>query len=281
MPGNFLHDILAVDLDGDGVREIVAPRGAAYLGEDHELDGLVLYRRKPGKGTVSFERIPMRGPNGPVRPVDFSLASGDLDRDGFADVVQFRSVWLNPGGKIQDPWEGFLWTEHFAPSSLAVEDMDGDGRLDIVFTEGHSHRVGRSRVGIWFNEGVSRKRARGTVEVLRTVDQDPENLAVADLDGNGIPDIVTGAMNWRRAPGDLHHPSWNDTDGTVVIFAGRPGGRRPEWVSFTLRKETAAFHHLSLADLNGDGRLDILGENAGVASPPAKVTPSVQVLLRR
>ena len=35
------------------------------------------------------------------------------------------------------------------------------------------------------------------------------------------------------------------------------------------------------ADANGDGKLDILGENAGAAPPPAPVTPSVQVLLRR
>lgn len=282
-PGNFLHDILCADLDGDGILEIVALRGAAYLEEDHAFDGVVIYRRKVAGGgePAAFERIPLQGAGGAVKPEDFSLAAGDLDRDGFADLVQFQNVWLNPQGRLKKAWAGVRWTDRIHPSSLVVADMDKDGRPDVVFAEGHSHRKGASRVGVWFNEEVSRRGIRGTVRILGTVAQDPENLAVADLDGNGVPDVVTGAMNWRRPPADPRHPGWNDADGTVVIFAGRPAGGRPAWVECVIREAVPAFHHLALADLDGDGALDILGENAGVKPPPEPVTPSVQVLLRR
>lgn len=250
-PGNFLHDLLAVDLDNDGKEEIVAPRGAAYQGRDEAYDGLIVYEG----GT--WDRVPLRSEEGNVKPSDFGLASGDIDGDGFTDLVQFQTVWLNPGA-IRKPWKARVWTEHHHPSNLCVRDMNGDGRQDIVFTEGHSHRAGNSRVGVWWNGDAPR------IEVLGRVARDPENLAVADLDRDGAPDVITGAMNWRPPS------SWNAMNGTLVLFSMKKRTRHE------MRAGLSALHHLSLVDMDGDGDLDLLAENPGAAPEP--VVPSVQIL---
>lgn len=274
-PANFLHDILAADLDNDGGEEIVAPRGAAYTRDNHAFDFLLIYRRKDGG---DWHRITMKGPDGIVRPQDFGLAAGDVNGDGFQDLIQFQTVWLNPSGKLEEPWSGFVFAKEFFPSNIVAEDMNKDGRLDLVFTEGHSHRVGSSRVCIWFNEGD----APGRVEVLGRAAQDPENLAVEDLDGNGVLDIVTGAMNWRNPPASPTDPSWNDRNGTLVVFAGeRKGDGQRVWISCEVRSGIAALHHLSLADMDEDGRLDVLGANPGAAPPPAPNVPTVQIFFCR
>jgi hypothetical protein len=281
IPGNFLHDILSADLDNDGGPEIVALRGAAYLKTDPAHDGLVVYRGSgEGEDAAIWQRVPLQSSDGPIKPEDFGLAAGDLDGDGYMDLIQFRSVWLNPKGDIPSVWTGIRWTQEYVPSNLIARDMDGNGKLDIVFSEGHSHREGASRVGVWFNRGKKAGRLWGETMVLGAVPEDPENLAVADLDGNGVPDVVTGPMNWRKAPGSLEHPSWNDRDAGLVIFAGkRTASEECVWIRCEVRSGIAAFHHLSLADMDGNGDLDVLGENAGVQPPPAPVAPSVQILL--
>ena len=280
-PGNFLHDLAAADLDGDGRVEIVAPRGAAYLDGNRDHDYIALYRRREvptgsepktcvGSSDAGWERILLRGPDGPARPEDFGLALGDLDGDGFTDVIQFRTCWLHPGRDVDGIWRPVPWTEDAAPSNLVCLDLDNDGDSDLAFAEGHAHRVGRSRVGWWRNDTEPGGDPEGDVLYIGKVPQDPENLACADLDGNGIPDLVTGAMNWRNPPASLDAPSWNDRDGNLVIFAGMPGpgDGDPVFARCIVRKGIAALHHLVLADFDGDGDLDVAGETAG-AKPPS------------
>jgi len=283
VPGNFLHDIVASDLDNDGVPEIIAPRGAAYIeSTDRENDWLAVYKLENQGTRAIWRRVPITGPDGFVRPVDFGLCAADIDGDGFNDIVQYRTVWLNPKGKLDEAWTGFSWTTNFSPSNIVATDMDGDKDADLVFSEGHSHRVGSSRIGIWFNRTGPGAEIRGRAKVLGTVEQDPENLGVADLDGNDVLDVVTGAMNWRKTPGSVDNPSWNDRDGTLVIFAGktdRNGGR--VWAECRVRSDLAALHHLTLVDMDGDGDLDVLGETAGARPPPEPVVPTLQIVLNK
>jgi hypothetical protein len=279
LPGNFLHDLLIVDLNKDGKEEIVAPRGAAYLDSDKTHNGIRVYMRVEEGGETIWNRVALKNEEGLIRPEDFGLAAGDFNQDGFADLVQFQTVWFNPQGALAVPWTGHTWSSDVYPSNLVAADMDQNGETDLVFSEGHSHRIGSSRVGIWFNHSGGGEPIKGTVEILEKVPMDPENLAVADLDANGVLDILTGAMNWRAPPGDVKNPSWNDQDGTLFIFAGCSlGSGDYAWYGREVRSDIAALHHLVMADLDGDGDLDVLGENAGAQPPPAVRVPSVQIL---
>ena len=156
------------DLDGDGDLDILRPssRGAGVL-----LNG--------GSWTFSAEIHPVAPDHYP----DYA-AVGDLDGDG--DLDAFLTGDSTLGVSLNDG------TSRFSPSGWSLEvaqvgeaalgDVDGDGDLDVVLT-----RL-REAALVLLNDGA------GTfVDSGQALDRWPSSLsaqvALADLDGNGGPDV--------------------------------------------------------------------------------------------
>jgi len=81
-----------------------------------------------------------------------------------------------------------------SPHAMALADIDGDGRADLVVAHGPQGLV-----------GVTRRRADGQWETQELYaapvnDGAPRSLAVADFDGDGRPDIVLGASLLLQTP---------------------------------------------------------------------------------
>ncbi len=153
----------------------------------------------------------------------------DLDSDGDIDIVV-------PDGTAGVYWfenqnNGQTWTRRLIGTSgsmythdVEAGDIDGDGDLDVV---GHplngAMYVYRNNGGTW------------TMRSLAT--SGGEGLRLVDLDQDGRMDLVTSGQ-WHRAPaGDIITAAWP----VYVYDSGRLG---------QLLK-------IGVADLNGDGRLDI------------------------
>lgn len=119
------HDIVFADMDGDGQRELVA--NAAYCAHP----GLFVY--KPGADvTAPWVKHP-------VGQGVFAegVSIGDLDGDGRLDLVHGPYVYLQP---TSDPYAGPWERTVFAPSfremcRTALVDVTGRGRLDIIVAE--------------------------------------------------------------------------------------------------------------------------------------------------
>ena len=121
-----------------------------------------------------------------------------------------------------------------APTSVAIADLNGDGRPDIVTTNS-----GGNSVSVLLGNGDGTFSAQETFAVGRS----PRAVVVADLTGDGIPDLIVANYN----------------DDTISVLIGKGDGTFLPQEVFAVG---ARPYSLAVADLNGDGRPDIIVANS-------------------
>ncbi len=176
------------ELSSDG--PIAATVVAADLDEDQDVDLAVSITGGTGirmhfnDGGGQFQ-----GPVEQEAGADTSwITAGDLDGDGDQDLAAASSsagsifLLLNEGGgnfsKLTDLPAGLR------PSAVVAADLDGDGDLDLASSDFAVERS--SSLWLFLNRG-NNEFARGE----RKVQAGPYRLATADLDGDGLAEIVT------------------------------------------------------------------------------------------
>ena len=168
-----------------------------------------------------------------------------------------------PAGATPPAWEKHPVDFGRGGAQMYALDVDGDGDADIV-TSLYGHGYGLS----WF-EQVQKD---GTIQFIdrpilpakpeETLDgvqfSQPHAVAVVDIDGDGLQDIVTGKRFWAHGPkGDpdpagtpfLYWFKLNRTDGKVT------------WTPHKIDDASGAGTQLAIGDLNGDKRPDIVVGN--------------------
>jgi hypothetical protein len=175
------------------------------------------------------------------------LALGDLNRDGKLDVVTASkdrawdtvSVLLGQGDGTfsarTDYYAGFRLT------SLALADVDGDGNLDILTLSTDTNPV-----AVLLGQGDGTFPGRPIYTPARAL----SSLAQGDLDGDGRLDLV--AVGAESATSGVV--------GTVSVMLGKGDGSFPTGVDYLCGDNPT---QVTLADLDGDGHLDIVVANSG------------------
>lgn len=177
-------------------------------------------------------------------------AAGDIDGDGFDDVVVVGRIsatvgvgyalalLAGPDGTLRAPT---YWDAGNQPRSVAIGDLDGDGRADLA--------VVNREVSGGFSSGaltVLAGAGDGTFGTPHTIPLDGigESVAAADLDGDTITDLV------------IAETGTNDSAaGALAVLTGVGGGLyAPERHLAATRNPTAVVVH----DLDGDGSLDLV-----------------------
>ena len=223
----------AWDVDGDGALEI-CPNTPG--------DPLRFYKLADGKFTKTMVQESGGAGHG--------LGFGDVNGDGRGDFIVPNGWWEAPKDSLKDKWT-FHQEFEFGRASvpILVADVNGDGVNELIV--GQSHDYGLDYYTQKFENG---KRV-WTKHPIDPYFSQYHELVLADIDGDGAKEIVTGnryrAHNGNEAGETnivgLYYFKWNGESFTkVVVDHGTVPGHNG----------TGIF--MSVADINGDGRLDIV-----------------------
>jgi hypothetical protein len=247
--------LVVADLNGDGRLDLATVVGGDYdQATDLYSPGGVAVLLGRGDGTFQEQRrVPVAGIQAGVQG---SLVVADLNGDSRPDLATLVSsrgpgkvaVLLGRGdGTFQEQRRRFAVGND--PGSLVVADLNSDSRPDLaIFIDGpynqNTGRFGSIEVSVLLGrgDGTFQKRRRFAVGVGRG------SLAVADLNADGRPDLVT--VNWGRVDPDDEFTG----PAEVSVLLGRGHG------AFQKRLRPAVGVGRGspvVADLDGDGRPDL------------------------
>jgi hypothetical protein len=212
----------------------------------------------------------------PLAGNPFAIATADLNGDGIPDVIvadgagspATASTRATPGtvGVLIGNGNGSFQAEQsfssggYSPFAVTTTDVNGDGRPDIIVVNRYASLTGPDHsygtVGVLINNGD------GTFTThAYNVGGFPFAVATADLNGDGMPDIIVADHNDNAVT-------------TLVNYGGL----------FLVEPKITASDHttnpflssMTVADINGDGRPDIITSDYhyGTVSVLLNTTPA-------
>jgi hypothetical protein len=162
------------------------------------------------------------------------------------------------------------WTKHAAKfgsggAQMYAYDVNGDGRNDVI-TSLAAHAFGFA----WFEQN-----ADGSFAPRLIMGQKPEENAqrlnfsmihaidLADVDGDGVKDVVTGKRHWAHAPKPDGTGGDPDVNKPAVLYwfrLTRDGGRAT-FTAYPIDGDSGVGTQVMAVDVNGDKRPDVVVGN--------------------
>ena len=248
---SWLKDIEAADFNNDGLLDI-AVRG--------QTDLFIFYQNNSN----GWKQI-----NFPVRPHE-GLATADIDRDGFMDLV-LNGFWLKNPKSITG-----TWTEHiFDPkwfnqksataswqdnnAQVRTGDMNDDGLTDIIIANSEKANYPVS----WYVAPKDPVHGTWKENVIDQLDY-CHTLQIADFDNNGSLDILAAEMVKGDDP-DQMNLYLNSLHGKI----SQSQFQQPvSWKKLQIQNSGA--YWAVAGDIGGDGDIGILSSRS-YDTPPVEI----------
>ena len=264
------YDVVLSDLDGDGDLDAAASGFSS---------GLITWYENPGQDGLDGEWT--RRLIDEEMPEARTIAAGDFNGDGKIDLLATavgkgnlppdaqdhgsQVVWYeNPGQPASQHWKKHnIDNRSRAPVHGHPVDLDGDGDLDVVMAHGMrttvDPKVERHEV-VWYENVGQPKSGRSWKRHLVGRLPFAFEAIAEDLDSDGDLDVIATAWaNTPRLSGQRPTKSGGDR---VVWFENR-GSVGDQWAIHNLQESFPQANQVIAADLNGDGKPDIVASCDG------------------
>lgn len=191
------------------------------------------------------------------------LGIGDVNGDGRQDLIHSQGWFEQPmTGALSTRWfhHPVSLSEGYGGAEMYVYDVDGDGDNDII-TSHRAHDFGLA----WYEQLPGDGDSPEFKHHLIMGEHPSENkygiafselhsVALADIDGDGLKDIITGKTYWS------HHrqsPQW-DAGAVVYWFKLIRSSDGVDWVPYKADGEAGIGRQISIVDINDDKLPDIV-----------------------
>ena len=242
------------DITGDGRPELVCITAGRYGYAEPDW-------RAPAK-PWTFHAI---SPDNKYGNFTHGLGIGDVDGDGRQDLLEKNGWWRQPASLGGDP----VWTFHAQPmgsggAQMFAYDVNGDGLNDII-TALAAHGFGLAWYEQYREGGTIRFREHVFME--KTPQDNPYGvkfsevhaLALVDMDGDGVRDLVTGKRFWSH--GRMGDPDRNDAAVVYWFRLTRGADRAVDFVPYLIDDQSGVGTQVVATDINQDGLPDLVVGN--------------------
>jgi uncharacterized protein YjdB len=249
--GSRPRSVAIADLDGDGKPELSVANSSSNT--------VSVFQNIGSSGNITSGSFATQQTFG-TGSIPYCVAIGDIDGDGKPDMAVVNSgswtvsVFRNTSTAGSIASGSFASQVTFAteaePFYVAISDLDGDEKPDLAVANATSYTVSVLR-----NTSISGSITNSSFDAQVTFEtgENPASLSIADMDGDGKPDLATSNM----------------TEHTVSILRNTSSSGSITSSSFAtqVKYETGPFPRcIVTGDLDSDGKPDIVTANSSGSS---------------